>query len=149
VSPELDTSAGLRRAALALHALRMEDREWLMQRLSPTQRKALDSLLVELKELGIPPDEGVVRAALSQTAAASAIAAEEARGLCLALERESPAVQSLMLASLKSDERADVLAHWQAQLQALPSSVSAPDWTPTLRQALLDSWREVANGASA
>lgn len=147
MSPELDTSTGLRRAALALHALSVEDRKWLMQRLSPTQREALDALLVELKELGIPPDEGVVRAALSQPTTAPAISAEEARGLCLVLERESPALQSLMLASLRSDERADVLSHWQAQLQALPSAISAPDWTPTLRQALLDSWREVAAGA--
>ncbi|MGM9485059.1 hypothetical protein ACS5PN_27970 [Roseateles sp. NT4] len=149
MSPDLDTSSGLRRAALALHALSAEDRAWLLQRLSPAQREALDALLVELKELGIPPDQGVIRAALSQPAASSVFSEEEARGLCLALEREPPALQSLLLASLGATERANVLTHRQAQLQALPSAVAAPDWTPTLRQALLESWREVAAGNAA
>lgn len=149
MSPELDPSSGLRRAALALHALSAADRAWLLQRLSPAQREALNALLAELKELGIPPDQGVIRAALSQTTTASDFSEEEARGLCLALEHEPPALQSLLLAALGARERANVLTHWQAQLQALPSAVAAPDWTPTLRQALVDSWREVAAGHAA
>lgn len=146
---ELETPTGLRHAALALHALGAADRDWLLQRLSPTQQQALQDLLAELQELGIPPDQSVIRVALSQTAPTSAHSEQEARALCAALERETPALQSLLLAALGTSERANVLAHWQAELQPLPSAISTPDWSPITRQALLESWREVALGASA
>lgn len=47
------TSAS-RQAALTLHAMCVEDRAWVLQALPDTQRLALEALLDELRELGIP-----------------------------------------------------------------------------------------------
>lgn len=150
MSQDSMASSGLRRAALALHALGEDDRAWLLERLPAGQQASLRSLLAELSELGMPRDGAVIRAALCESSEApSALTEKEARKLCYALEQESPALQSLLLAALGAAERASVLGQWQSQLQSLPSPVSLPDWTPRLRQALLDSWRDVAHGDAA
>lgn len=47
-------SQGLRQAALALHALRSEDRARVWSRLDPDKRSSLEPLLTELSELGVP-----------------------------------------------------------------------------------------------
>lgn len=145
---DTDTPAGLRRAALALHALGTADRDWLLQRLATPQQQALATLLAELQELGIPPDAGVIRTALSEAAEAPALPRDEALALCLALERESPSLQSLLLAALEPAQSEAVLAHWQTEFHARPSRVAAPAWTPLLREAVLESWRETANGVT-
>jgi len=49
-------SDGRRRTALALHGLATADREWLLAQLPATERDGLDTLLRELRELGIPPE---------------------------------------------------------------------------------------------
>lgn len=46
----------VRRAALMLHGLAEADRRWLLERLAPAQRQAIEPLLAELAELGIPRD---------------------------------------------------------------------------------------------
>jgi len=66
----------LRRAALMLHALLPQDRQWLLERLSPERRAQLGALLAELAELGIPRDERLVRDALAIARPASPITAE-------------------------------------------------------------------------
>jgi hypothetical protein len=53
------TTAGpdrFRKAALALHGLSRRDRAWLLRRLSPSMRAPLQSLLRQLRGLGIAPD---------------------------------------------------------------------------------------------
>lgn len=52
---------GMRRAALSLHALTPQDRDWMLQVLPEHQAGALESLLGELRELGIPPGEDLLR----------------------------------------------------------------------------------------
>ena len=47
------TSMGMRRAALALHALGASDRRWLLERLDAGQRERLQPLLAELDALGV------------------------------------------------------------------------------------------------
>jgi hypothetical protein len=48
-----------RQAALTLHGLQPEDRAWVLDALPPQQRTALEPLLRELEELGIPGDVGI------------------------------------------------------------------------------------------
>ncbi len=139
-----DTPAGLRRAALTLHALGPADREWLLRRLPAQSRQALGQLLAELSELGIPPDDAVIRVALSEAASEPSMPTGEARALCLVLADENRAVQSLLLAALPASQRDAVLQHWPHELVNRPSAVAAPSWTPALRAALLQSWRELA-----
>ncbi len=49
-------AAQARRAALVLHAMAPADRAWVLERMEPSQRDALQVLLSELQALGIPPD---------------------------------------------------------------------------------------------
>ncbi|QDH60163.1 hypothetical protein [Pandoraea pnomenusa] len=49
-------SEALRQAALTLHAMHPDDRQWTLQSLDDRQRDALAPLLDELRELGIPSD---------------------------------------------------------------------------------------------
>lgn len=139
-----DTPAGLRRAALALHALGQADREWLLNQLPVPSRQTLGELLAELSELGIPPDDEVIRVALSEAAPDHPMSTGEARALCLVLADEAPAVQSLLLAALPVPQRDAVLQHWPHELLARPSAVAGPGWTPALHEAVMQSWRELA-----
>jgi hypothetical protein len=45
-----------RRAALLLHSVPAEDRDWLLSQLEPVQRQVVQQLLDELAELGIPAE---------------------------------------------------------------------------------------------
>lgn len=137
---------GLRRAALALHALGGDDREWLLQRL-PAARESLQQLLAELRELDMPADAAVIRAALSEAPAITGSAGLQAAALCLVLQAEPRALQSLLLALLSDAERQSVLAEWP-ELQPLPAAIAQADWAPALREALLQGWREVASSAA-
>ena len=139
-------SSGLRRAALTLHALGHDDRDWLLQRLHAPQRQVLRTLLAELKALSIPPDQRVINAALdAATPGASPRPPGEALALCRALEKEPLALQELALASMPAPQRADVMAHWLGPRPPLPSAVSL-ERTPRLSEALLASWLEAAQG---
>jgi hypothetical protein len=144
VNLQSETSAGLRRAALALHSLRPSDRDWLLQQLARAEQQVLGELLTELSGLGIPPDAAVIRAALSEDPQGAPMSAEEARGLCLVLANEAPALQSLLLAALPESQRGAVLRHWPHELLARPSAVAGQAWTPALRDAVMQSWRELA-----
>ncbi|RYF42893.1 MAG: hypothetical protein EOO27_44810 [Comamonadaceae bacterium] len=50
------STAGSRQAALSLHAMSDHDRTWVLGALKPDQRARLQTLLAELRELGIPSD---------------------------------------------------------------------------------------------
>lgn len=54
-----------RLAALTLHALAEDDRLWILGQVSAAQRQALQALLLELEDLGIPRDRSLVEAALA------------------------------------------------------------------------------------
>lgn len=139
-----ETSAGWRRAALALHALGSSDRDWLLMQLSQSEQRVLRELLSELSGLGISPDAAVIRTALEEADSNDDNFAEQARHLCLVLADEAPAFQSLLLAMLPERQRAVVLRHWPHELLARPSAVNGPGWTPALRDAVMLSWQELA-----
>jgi hypothetical protein len=72
-------SEGYRRAALALHALAPQDREWILGRLGKEQRRDVDPLLAELGELGIPPAPEVIQPLIAAQVDSAAPPAESAR----------------------------------------------------------------------
>lgn len=52
---------GRRHAALMVHGMAEADRSWLLSRLAPAEREALQPLLEELQDLGIPRDPTLAR----------------------------------------------------------------------------------------
>jgi hypothetical protein len=65
VKPAPDAALNPQRlAALTLHGLSVADRQWVLGQLRPVQRAELETLLAELRELGIPSDPGLVEAAV-------------------------------------------------------------------------------------
>lgn len=140
----------VRRAALMLHGLADVDRRWLLERLAPAQRQAVEPLLAELAGLGIPRDGAEGGPVWPQATAApmavppgvaapspepgrspvEPVADEPARGRPMpaaddVLVRLSVAEAGLLLADEPDGLVADVLASgaypWQAALlEALP-----------------------------
>lgn len=56
----VETSSQVRQAALTLHAMAPQDAAWLLQQLPPIEAAELQSLLEELRSLGIPSDPGLL-----------------------------------------------------------------------------------------
>lgn len=54
-----------RKLALAISCIPEDDREWILGELSDSERKSLNPLLVEIRELGLDKDKSVVDAVLS------------------------------------------------------------------------------------
>jgi hypothetical protein len=53
---------GMKRAALALHGVNVEDRAWILGRMPERERGILEQLLEELRELGIPQPPAMLHA---------------------------------------------------------------------------------------
>jgi len=49
--------SGIRQAALCIHGLNPKDKKWILKRLPKPQRLAIKAMLIELKQLGIPPNQ--------------------------------------------------------------------------------------------
>jgi ribosomal protein L12E/L44/L45/RPP1/RPP2 len=64
--------SGPRKAALTLAGLAPQDRAWMLERLSDTERERLAPLIKELDGLGLAFDAGLLEAALAPAAAAPA-----------------------------------------------------------------------------
>jgi hypothetical protein len=58
--PSAARGAHARKAALFLHTLPRNDRDWMLDHLAPQDRSELEALLAELATLGIPPDRGLL-----------------------------------------------------------------------------------------
>lgn len=150
MSAEFKADDGMRRVALALHALAAEDRNWLLQQLPAADRQGLDALLRELQELGLPPEPELIDELLAQ-ATATRKPVEGAAGdpvaLARVLQHEAPVLQGLFLSALQAIEQEQVRKHWQDELHPPPSAKNTPAWTGALREAVADSWRAVATEA--
>ena len=118
----LDQSPGLRSAALVAHAMRPADRDWLLSQLDLGQRAALQPLIDELRELGIPPDADLIGEALKasqQTLPASPPKADDpvdrfsrlpARDVASVLANEPPRLVDRVLRMRPWPWRAEVLS---------------------------------------
>lgn len=154
----VDSAAvGRRRAALALHALGARDREWLLAQLPIEDRRAVQLLLDELNELGIPPDASILNEALATSESVEAATSHgigepaDLIGLTAALQREAPVLQGMFLSAMDALQQRAIQSNWDAQFQAMPSPQPQSHWTPALCQAVAESWRAVAqahDGAS-
>jgi len=140
----VDLSAGQRRAALTLHALAAPDRDWLLQQLPATDRSALQGLLAELGELGIPADAGVIRSALAEAAPSAGSVTPNASALAHVLSREADALRGTLLSLLPAGQKDAVLAQWPRELESRPVAVAKPAFAPRLQEALLQSWQDLA-----
>lgn len=92
MKPDLTSVGEKRRAALTLHALHVDDRNWVLSQLGGPQRAELDALLAELTELGIPQDRELVSTALA--ASYSGLPAKQAP--VVSLKAESKALAKLL-----------------------------------------------------
>ena len=144
ISADLQLTEGLRRAALTLHALAAEDRDWLLRHLPADQGQALEPLLDELRTLGIPQDRSLVQTALGGLQAAEPVDRAQAQALARALAQEAPGLQSPLLSLLPAEQRAALLACWPAEVLR-PTPVATPSsWSPALQEALRQAWNEQA-----
>lgn len=139
----------MRRAALTIHALQEDDRRWILARLAPQIQQALEPLLAELAELGIPADSRLIEEVLQgQPGTDSAqvqapwrreLAAADARRLEELLQGEPPAMVARilsagpwpwehdLLAGLPPDRRDAVLAGREA-LVSRPGARALDEW---------------------
>ncbi len=108
----------LRRAALTLHGLTDSDRAWMLERIAPAQRRALESLLTELANLGIPPDAAIVQQAIAASRDGTAPSARAA------------------LDALTPEQAASLLAGEPAGLVARLLAARAWPWTEAFLHAL-------------
>jgi hypothetical protein len=115
MKPEPGSIGEKRRAALTLHALHSEDRDWLLAQLSAPQRDELLALLAELAELGIPSDGDLVSNALATTRpmgqpqpVAKAVLQADSKMLAKLLSPEPDAVALHCLSLLDESQRAEV-----------------------------------------
>ena len=112
---------GVRRAALALHALAPADRAWMLERLPHDRRGEVEALLAELASLGIPRDGTLAKAVEGKRPATATKPARgvapDAAAIANALEGESTALVALALR-----------AHDEARCNEVP---------PALREALM------------
>jgi hypothetical protein len=123
------------RAALNLHALAEPDRHWVLQALTGEQQAALQPLLRELEELGIPRDADLARA----FATAAAREDNDGAGALQALDDAGVRRLAALLAGEPPRLAAAVLVHrawpWRERLmaelpvataQAIRSAMGAP-----------------------
>jgi hypothetical protein len=138
---------GVRRAALALHALVPADRAWLLERLPAQQRAHVQALLSELADLGIPKDRTLVDDIVAKQSTPASKARPDAAALAKALEGE-PA--SLVALALKTHDEAARAAVPRALREALLAEVA-----PRLAAAnepvvpAVQSWRRRIAGVFA
>lgn len=96
-----DPLMAARRAALMVHALGAEDRAWMLAQLPPPQRAALEPLLDELRDLGIPMDRRTLEqndeATASPAASLARLEGRQMGQLARMLEQEAPEIARALL----------------------------------------------------
>ncbi|MBC7604502.1 MAG: hypothetical protein H7255_17805 [Ramlibacter sp.] len=160
---------GLRQCALTLHAMSLQDREWMLSQLAPERRIELQRLVTELEALGIAPDPQLVRQTMHarQTRAhgparcphtaqqlASVLSAEPPSLIAHVLRGHDNAFITAFLACLAPTLRDDVAKHLnstrsrapapaklaKALREAIDARLPAQPPVPTRRRPLAQRW---------
>lgn len=131
-----------RLAALTLHALAEDDRLWILGQVSAAQRQALQALLLELEELGIPRDRSLVEAALVP-AVENVLPMQTGGSLRVPPQRmaewlrgEPVVIVARCLSLVDADARAEVLRLLPQDLRASVEAAQAMAPAPALMAAL-------------
>jgi hypothetical protein len=136
-------AAGARRAALMLHAMLPQDRQWLLAALPPPQGRALEEMLAELQALGIPPDRELLQPLADKVESMAAgelacLAPDGQQWLAERLEEEGPEFAARLLAGQAC--RDAVLARCNQEFRERATALDrAP--VPLLQQQLWDTVR--------
>jgi hypothetical protein len=143
------------------HALPPADQAWLLGALPPARRLVLEGLMVELQELGIPADPGLLDMlepsaspppAVTGVAALHALPARQVGTLALVLQREGPGVCASLLgmrpwpwqgALLQAVER-----DFADTVRGAAARAPAPAFEAALCNALLSEVEEATGTAS-
>lgn len=128
----------LRQSALTLHALAAQDRAWVLAALPGGQRAALQPLLAELEEIGIPRDPDLLEAA--QPRAARQRSAGELDALARVLRREPPRVAAVFLAAEPWPWRGEVLQRVGARATEPGTDTKGPMLRRALIEAVQEEW---------
>lgn len=131
MQPADSDSPPLRQAALTLHALTAGDRGRVWSRLDPDKRAALEPLLAELRDLGIPSGQPWVKAA-TQHDAHEAAEAPDLGQLTRDVRRLRADAVLLAMSAQSLDTVACVLA-WQPWPWR---DTVLRDWSPESRHSL-------------
>jgi hypothetical protein len=147
MKPELASVGERRRAALTLHALHADDRNWVLAQLGP-QRVELDALLAELTELGIPRDPELVNTALAASQRESMAQRSpkvslkaDSKALAKLLSAEPDAIALRCLALLDETQRAEVttllMGDKRVRLKSAAPVTAAPALTAAIAQLVM------------
>lgn len=117
MNPAVPGATSPRRAALLVHALPLRDQEWLLGSLPPHHRVELELLLEELRDLGIPPDESLLRDVVEAAAPGAGAAQrleqltpQQVAALVDLLRKEPPQLVATLLAARPWTWKREVLA---------------------------------------
>jgi hypothetical protein len=130
-------------AALTLHGLNLHDRSWVLGQLGEAHRQEMETLLLELVQLGIPGDASVVKAAISRQGTGQVRVAKptvpevSAAALAHVLEGEPDSVVGACLATLDGQKAEGVLSRLpEVRHAAVRDTWQRTTLTPAMRDAL-------------
>ena len=139
--------SGLRKAALVMHGLGEQDRQWLLERLPAHRARELNALLEELGALGFPSDDELIREAAgtpSQSRAAvgpdsGPIARASVEQVHALLKDEPDALIALVISSGPGPWReALLLGFAPSRAKSIRELALSVNTGPQLRAAVLD-----------
>ena len=137
-----------RQAALCLHGLASEDRQWLLSRLPDAHRAALRDLLAELESLGIPADRDArdLSVAASETYDAVLLEIEGAtpEQVWGILEGECDAVVRTLLAVRDWSWKTETVARFRKGYRNITASGRTPG--ARVQEALLSAFARRLRG---
>jgi len=139
---------GARRAALLLHALAPVDQDAVLAGLSEDARARMRMLLDELRELGIPPDAGLLASLDAPSAQAAPASARErlqdlrsgqVAALAHALGAEPPQFSARLLAAHPWPWSDALRAHWPAEYRAAVGRAARQPRLAAVEHAVLEA----------
>lgn len=133
-----------RRAALLVHAMPRADQDWLLGSLAPHHRVELETLLDELRALGIPPDESLLRDVIDAPVPAAPadplaplerLAPHQVAQLAELSNQEPPQLVAALLATRDWPWRESLLQALEPARRQQVAAVRAPQ-APALQQSV-------------